>query len=393
MKRIVLIFVCSIFLSTLTGCWDRVEVNDLAIITSTAIDRMEDGRTMISVQLFIPRAITSGEKGEDPSKGSTFVREATGDNVANAVSRLQDKVPRRLFWGHCKVYIFGEEYAKNGIRNAIDFLTRHPSPRGNSLLFVSKGEANEMLALIPPLERYSTIALQKLTQAEKGMETNLINVDMGLMGDSEAVSMPYINKLVSGEPARKEHETIPYIEGTAVFQKDVMVGVLNMNETRGLLWLKDSVRGSTLTIKLEDKEGEISMTPTLGNIHYSPLIKDGTWIMNLHIDMEGDIVQNETHLNLAKEETMNMLKSKFEEALKERVTQAIEKLQKDYQTDVIELGKKFHQKYPKEWHKVKQNWNEKFAEVKVNIDVHAKVRRPGYVGPPAGLPFDEVEEY
>jgi len=380
------------FMPTLTGCWDRIEVHDLAIITSAAIDRMEDGKTMISVQLFIPRSITSGEKGEDPSQGATFVREATGDNVANAVSSLQDKVPRRLFWDHCKVYIYGEEYAKNGIRNAIDYLTRHPSPRGNSLMFVSKGEAKEILALIPPLERYSTIALQKLTQAEKGMETNLINVDMGLMGDSEAVSMPYINKLVSGEPVRKEHETIPYIEGTAVFQKDKMIGVLNMNETRGLLWLKDNVRGSTVSIKLEDEEGEISMTPTLGTVKYSPLIKDGTWIMNLQIDMEGDIVQNETHLNLMNENMINKLMSNFEEVLKERVAQALEKLQKEYQTDVIELGKRFHQKYPKEWHKEKHNWNEKFAEVKVNIDVHAKVRRPGYVGPPAGLPFDEVEE-
>jgi len=392
LKKLILFLVCFMFMPTLTGCWDRIEVHDLAIITSAAIDRMEDGKTMISVQLFIPRSITSGEKGEDPSQGATFVREATGDNVANAVSSLQDKVPRRLFWDHCKVYIYGEEYAKNGIRNAIDYLTRHPSPRGNSLMFVSKGEAKEILALIPPLERYSIIALQKLTQAEKGMETNLINVDMGLMGDSEAVSMPYINKLVSGEPARKEHETIPYIEGTAVFQKDKMVGVLNMNETRGLLWLKDNVRGSTVSIKLEDEEGEISMTPTLGTVKYSPLIKDGTWIMNLQIDMEGDIVQNETHLNLMNENMINKLMSNFEEVLKERVAQALEKLQKEYQTDVIELGKRFHQKYPKEWHKEKHNWNEKFAEVKVNIDVHAKVRRPGYVGPPAGLPFDEVEE-
>src|SRR5690606_25208943 len=228
-----------------------------------------DGQTMISVQLFIPRAITSGEKGEDPSQGSTFVREATGKNLANAVSRLQDKVPRRLFWGHCKVYIFGEEQAKIGIRNVIDYLTRHPSPRGNSLLFVSKGEAKEMLTLIPPLERYATEALQKLTHAEKGMETTLINVDMGLMGDSEAISMPYMHRLESREPARKPHETIPYNEGTAIFKKDKLVGILNIKETRGLLWLKDSVKGSTISVRLEDEEGEISMTPTLGNAKYN----------------------------------------------------------------------------------------------------------------------------
>lgn len=241
MKKILLSIMC-FCIPTLSGCWDQVELPDLAIITAAAIDRLEDGKTRISVQIFIPRTITSGQTGEDPSSASTFVREGIGDNLANAISKLQLNVPRRLFWGQCKLFIFGDELAKNGIRKEIDFLARHPSPRGKSLLYVSKGEARDILTLIPPLERYSGEALRKVSQIENGMITTLKDVDMGLMGESESVSMPYIKKLSQNDKTRKSNQTIPVFEGTAVYKKDKMIGTLNMKETRGLLWLKDEVK-------------------------------------------------------------------------------------------------------------------------------------------------------
>lgn len=385
------LFIISFCTLILTGCWDRVELRDLAIITAAAIDHLEDGKTRISVQIFIPRAITSGETGEDPSLGSTFVREGIGENLANAVSMLQINVPRKLFWGQCKLYIFGNEQAESGIRNEIDYLTRHPGPRGNSFLYVSEGEAKEILTLIPPLERYSGEALRKLTKAESGMITTLRDVDMGLMGDSKSVSMPYIKKLRSKENVRKPHETIPIIEGAAVFKEDKMVGTLNMKEARGLLWLKKDVKRSTVSVKLKGEDGEISMTPTLGRIEFSPYIKEDKWNMNLTISIEGDIVQNETHLNLMDENIIKRIEKEYEEVLKERVLQTAKKLQKELRTDVINFGRRFHQKYPKEWNKVKDRWDEKFQEVDVKITVHATIRRPGYIGPPAALPRDEVK--
>jgi spore germination protein KC len=385
-------FIICLCLLTLSGCSDRVELQDLAIITAAAIDRLDDGKIRISVQIFIPRAIVSGQSGENPSQGAIFVREGIGDNLANAVSMLQINVPRKLFWGQCKIYIFGKKQAKSGIRDEVDYLARHPKPRGNSFLYVSEGEANELLKLVPPLERYSGEALKKLTVSESGLITTLRDVDMGLMGESESVSMPYIKKLNSREYARKLHETIPVIDGMAIFKKDQMVGVLNLKESRGLLWLKDDVKSSTVSIKPKGEDGAITMTPTLGQMKVSPQIKDGRWIMNVTIAIEGDIVQNETHLNLMNVDVMMKITKEYEAALKERVTLTIEKLQQEYKTDVIDFGRRFHQKYPKEWRKVRSKWDEKFPEVEVKFTVSAKVRRPGYIGPPAALPRDEVKE-
>jgi len=377
---------------TLSGCWDRVELQDLAIITGLAIDRVDNEKIKVTAQIFIPRSITSGETGEDPGLGSTYIREGIGNNLANAISMLQISIPRRIFWGQCKIFIFGEEVAKQGIRDGIDFLARHPGPRGTSNIYVSEGEAKKILILIPLLERYSGEALKKLSQGEAGMKTTMRDIDIALMGEGESITLPYIRPLASHDPTRKPNQTIPMIEGTAVFRKDKMIGTLNMSETRGLLWLKDDVKRSTISVKLEGEDGEITMTPTLGSIKYKPEIKKDHWIMNLKLKIEGDIVQNETHLNLMNEDIIKRITKEYEKALKKRVSLTTDKFIRGFQTDAISFGRRFHEKYPQEWKQVKNNWDEKFPEVEVKISVNAKIRRPGYIGPPAALPRDEVEE-
>lgn len=49
--KIASIIVILIHSLLLTGCWDRVEVNDLALILAFAVDKEEDGLYRMSVQL------------------------------------------------------------------------------------------------------------------------------------------------------------------------------------------------------------------------------------------------------------------------------------------------------------------------------------------------------
>ena len=386
---LIIIFLCIPFLS---GCWDKTELQDLGIITAAAIDQVEEGKTMVSVQLFIPRAIRSGETGEDPSTVFTFVREGVGDNLADAVSKLQFNVPRKLFWQHCKIYIFGEELAKNGIRDEIDFLARSPNPRGNSYFFVSEGKAAELLKVVPPLERYSGEALRKLVDYEESRATTLRNIDMGFMSEGESVTMPLVKKLISREPARESFQTIPIISGTGIFKKDRLVGTLTIEESRGLMWLKDNVTMSTVSVKPEGVEGDVVLTPTLGRVKFSPEIKGDRWIYHVMINIKGDIIQNETKLNLMNLDTLIQIQNGYQQVLKGRVMRAAELLQKKYKTDAFNMGKRFHHKYPKEWKKVQDHWDEKFQEVEIIVNVEAKIRKPGFVGPPAALPKDEVKK-
>ena len=60
MKRILLLLSICVSILFLSGCWDRVEVNDLAIVTATAIDKSDDNQIELSIQIFIPKSLSSG---------------------------------------------------------------------------------------------------------------------------------------------------------------------------------------------------------------------------------------------------------------------------------------------------------------------------------------------
>ncbi|HWO96477.1 MAG TPA: Ger(x)C family spore germination protein, partial [Bacillus sp. (in: firmicutes)] len=143
MKSIfLLLFFCgSVFL--VSGCWDRVELNDLAIVTAAAIDKKGENEIELSIQVFIPKTLSSGggQGGGGGSGGGTMtlVTSKKGANLADALSKLQSEIPRKVFWGQCKVFIFGEKLAKEGIQEQMDFLLRHPQPRERAYMFVSEG--------------------------------------------------------------------------------------------------------------------------------------------------------------------------------------------------------------------------------------------------------------
>lgn len=87
-----------LFCPLLGGCWDRQEVNDLALVTGVAIDQRDDRYIEVSIQIFIPQGSTQGTQtssgGAAGRAGTTFVQSAYGENIADALSQLQMKFSR-----------------------------------------------------------------------------------------------------------------------------------------------------------------------------------------------------------------------------------------------------------------------------------------------------------
>ena len=144
-----LFLVFSFSLPLVSGCWDRVEINDLAIVTAAAIEKKENDQIELSIQVFVPKSLSSGGGQGGAGGGSkiTYTASETGKNIADALSKIQGKFPREIFWGQCKVFIFGEKVAKEGIQEQMDFLLRHPEPRGRAYVYISEGKAKPILEI------------------------------------------------------------------------------------------------------------------------------------------------------------------------------------------------------------------------------------------------------
>lgn len=379
----------------LTGCWDRIEVNDIAIITALAIDKEKDDSISLSVQVFSPLAMSGGTQGGGGATQRnvplTIVRAGKGVSLADALTQVQAKLPRRVFFGHCKVYIFGEKMAKDGIIELMDFFARHPEPRNRALFFVSKGDAVNILQLIPPMERFSAEVLFEYAKQEVSFSVTMTELQQMIRSKGKAAALPFIS-ILPPQKGDQTFNTIPYLIGTAVFENGKMVGSLTERETRGLLWLRNDITYTSVTVRAKEIQGYITLNPTRTRTQLEPIIKDGKWKMNVKVRAEGNVVENGTPLNLGNPQWMERLQQAMATDIKARIQESLKPIQKGFKTDIIGFAEEFERKYPDEFARKQRQWKEVFPTIEVAIQVDSVIRRPGMITSPAGVVEQKVKE-
>jgi spore germination protein KC len=382
------LLLCSVA-ALLTGCWDRKEVNDLALVTAAGLDKKKDNRYELSIQIFIPRETGNGQKnistgGGKDSGGQTTVRTVEGATIAEAMSLMQESESRRIFWGHDEVFVIGEKLAREGIRKHIDFLIRHPQVRENAYVFVSKN-VQDVLSYSPKVERSSAEVLRELAKSQIQMRVSLKDLNRMLSGDTGAAALPWVD-FKSQMQIKK-----PYIYGTAIFKKDRMTGTIDDNITRGVLWVRDEMKSAVVTVKPKMEQGFVSMDLIRSRTKLIPYIQNGKWKITVNAETEDDIIQNGTALDMMDANVSTMLETEMEKAIKNKINKAIDQVQKKQRADIFGFADVFHRSYPKQWNEVKDHWDQVFPEIEVVLEVKANIRRPGMSNVPAGLPKEEVK--
>lgn len=392
-KRSSLIVLFCMAVLTLAGCWNRVEINDVALVEAAAIDKTKDGKIELTVQNFIPRALGGGQGlgggGGGGGAAQTFTRSAKGKTIAEAMSVLQEKFPRKIFWGQTEVFLIGEKLAREGIQKEIEFLARHPDPHLRVLVIVSKGKAADALDLHPPLERSSSEVLREMAKSRTLLQVTVKDLLQMLTGDAGAAALPWI-EIIPTKAGEEKKSTVAYISGTAIFKKDKMVGHIDDTTTRGLLWLRNEIKSAVVTVTPNGAEGFISLMLIKAKTELIPQIKNDKWQITLKAVSKDDLIQNASKLDVMKPEIVKRVEVELNKDIEIRVNTVLEQVQKKMKADAFGFAEAFHRKYPKEWKKAKEKWDEIFPEVEVNYDIQAKVLRPGKSSRPAGLPEQEV---
>jgi len=391
--RLMVMTLCLACIS-LAGCWDRTEINDLAIVTGLAFDRGKDDRLIqLTVQIFIPKSqkgdsTDGGSAGESPH---TIVRYEEGYNAADALSKLQRTTSRKLFWGQCKVFIFSDAVATAGIREHFDFLVRHPQPRERAFMFVSKGKASEALRLLPPMERTSAEVLRELAKNKIGIGVTLEELSIMLKGESRSAVLPIIRILPPEKPA-DSLQTNPFILGTAVFKKDKMIGEISEKVTRGVMWIRNDIEEYTVTFRPDQHQGDVSLNPVKASVKLIPKIEGNKWKMTIKVRTEGDMIQNGTLSNPMNPDFLNQLEQAFAEDVQGRIQLALREVQQGLKADIFDFAQAFQGKYPRQWEQAKDRWEELFPKVEVRTDVKAYISRPGLTNSPGGVTEEEVSD-
>lgn len=375
MKKIRVVVIWLFTVVILSGCWDRVEINDLAIVSAIGIDLTKDENILLSLQIAIPTKIGTSQGGGEAGGKSTYVISGTGGTISEAYRKIQMKVSRRIFFAQSRVLLIGEKLAKKGVQHILDFHLRYNEPRINSYIMFTKAEAAEIIKSYPELEKISAEETKELVKLGVGLSVLI----------RDFVNTMYLEGM---EPVAPRFELTPLesnkkvqvINGVAVFKGDKLVGWMDDKETRGILWLQNKVKTAVITVDIPKGwgGGKISLDVLKAKTKLEPILEKGNLKMKITTDLVLTVMENDSKLHIDQTKILELVNKYVEEEVRNRIQKSLDMAQKDFQSDIFGFGEEVYKKYPKEWNnRYKKNWNEEFSQLEVSINPKAQIRRIG----------------
>jgi spore germination protein KC len=361
MRRALSALVSVLLLLSISGCWNYTEVDDIAIVAGVAIDKNKaDGKLLITVEL----VDTNG--GLDKTQAGFKVISLSGDTMFEIVRNIISITGKKLFWSHAKAIIFSEEIAREGLIKAIDWYSRDTETRSDVFIFVS-GEktAREVLNLNSTTQAIMSFELAQMMRDEKHTSSAPTVEIWDFIDKLETIGnnsvAPIVNIHVKND--RKNER----VEGTAVFVKDRMVGKLDGDETKSMLFVKDAIKGGVLDV--EDKNGTPSYSLEIisSQTKLKPIMINGKLQMHVQTLTKTGLDEVMTAEGFMKGESIQDIETRASERLQADILAVIHKAQQEYDADIFAFGENVHENQPKAWAKIKDHWPDVFADLDVTV--------------------------
>lgn len=393
-KSIVILLLTGSAAVSLTGCWSRRELNEVSIVVGMGIDKIKEGYR-VSIQIVNPGEVTAGAGGSTVlAPVVTFEEE--GKTVPEALRRMSVLSPRELQYSHLRIVVFGEKTARAGLRQPLDFLSRHAQMRDDFYLIIAKGHtAAEILKTyssldpIPANNLYTKLKTSdELWAATSKMTLNELIWDMTLEGKSAIMTgIGFKGTEGAGDNERHHQQISPsrhlVYSGTAVFKSDKLVGWLDEKGTKAINYVQDEVKSTSGFVECPNG-GRISSN--LYNVHSRTRVRinDGKPEIHIYIMIEQDVEDAECDMDFTQETTLEWMNREGEKKVAEIVMDTVNESKFKLGVDVLGLGVRVHRQQPKVWKRIK-DWNEEFKSVPVYVHPKIYTRRIGTIQQPISI--------
>jgi hypothetical protein len=182
----------------LTGCWNNKDLSEINMVTAIGIDRTEDGKVVLTVQVVEPAAIQSSGSRKGGGGGAQlkpiFVQSYEGETVFDALRSMLSVVDKKMFLSTAQVLILGERLSRNGINEALDFFQRdHEVGYTMDVLVARYATPKEILEMETDIDSipamYIKGTIENTVSRAKVKQTMLIDLikDMGNSGREIAI--------------------------------------------------------------------------------------------------------------------------------------------------------------------------------------------------------------
>lgn len=142
-------------------------IDDSAYVIGMGFDNSANGKIKLSLQIAIPTSSSSKSSSSDQS-ASSMVNTVECDSIYSGINLVNSYISKKLNLSYCKVAVFSEDFASNGISEYISTLVNDVELRPTCHIAISRCEAKYFLENSKPmLEDLSSKYYEIETSSEK----------------------------------------------------------------------------------------------------------------------------------------------------------------------------------------------------------------------------------
>lgn len=378
----------------ITGCWDRREIEDLGIVVGIAIDKpkqtvagkreMKEAfehrygkRQRITItQQFVVPGVFGGQEGKGSSEKKPYVNiSSEGDTVLQVIRQYSTVASRPPYYEHLKAIVIGEDVARSiNLQKLLDFFLRDHEFRRNVKIVIAEESARAVLEAQPQIEDLPAFRLLKLTENTYKTSRMPPVLSMGDMSEKMAAGSSFLMQRVVARGNDVKLGGAAVIKG----KSNRLVGWLGEEEIDGLNWLSGKVKGGV--VEAVDEQTKEMVVYEIHNTKSSikPRVEGEKISFTVEIESEGRLSEDwNLKANAFDEKYLKRACRAVEAEVGLLVGKALEKTQKEFKVDVAGFGKQLSIKYPKVWQKVKNDWDQLFSKVPIEVRIKIYIRQFG----------------
>lgn len=364
----------------LTGCYDQKELNTIAIMTATEINKI-DNEFIINAQVVNPQSSDKTVNIQAPF----VIYEGKGKTIHEAYREIKLQSSRFLYPNHMQILIINENLAKEDVNQIIDFFLRVPDIRTEFNILIGKNE--NILNITTPIDDVSaTSILDTMETNNKYLGiTNFVTfndfANMNLNKNLEIIvpsieAIDYTEKSETTENTEKTKiDSLYKLGNLAIFKNNKLQGYLTKDESISYNIIKNKAQSILITYECEDNK---YMTIEATDIKSDISTKNKK--INIKAKMTGNISETMCSIKLDNEKNIKKLEKELKKYIENKIETSINNIRKNYNSDIFGFLDIIYKTDYNTYKKIKDNWyKDEFENIKINIDASIDIIGKGNV--------------
>ena len=349
-----------IFIVAFSSSYASLSIDNLAYVLAIGIDTSDENNLEVTFEF---STTTGASESGSTEKTSPVINSVKASSLSNAINLMNSYMGKQINMSHCKVIIFSEELAYQGISDEIYTLINDTQIRPSANIMISKCSAKYYINQTKPeLENLISKYYEILTSSSKytgyipdstiGDFFNslicktctpsaiLCGINQADMTNSSVQNSEKDSSLKANETPLEGKNNSENI-GTAVFKDDRLVGELNAIETISFLTMKNQV--DRFLISVPDPINQGKYLDIYLTLYSNPKIKVDTSTSSPYIKVEakfsGRIYSMSEDSNYLTPEVLDTISNSCNSYLESTFSNYLYKTSKEFHSDISGFGK------------------------------------------------------